>query len=290
MGEISASLQQFLQWLLPAQQFTAPVWWTLAWLAFGKLALGFGWEAITRVAPVREHRVFRIGTDSGQRRREILSSWHVFSDAIFLYALLRLQLIQLASGSWASALLTFAVFYVWVEVLYYFTHRWMHEHDFLYRLHRSHHLSRVVTPLSSISMSWIEKWVFYTAGWLSFMAAVSWLVPVSLAGIAAYYAFHFIISLHGHSNVETSRLGALLSNHLSMGSATSHALHHARFKVNYGFSCMLLDKLFGTYSADTGLLQRRAIERRGVEAFGQIRDLRRDAGQQTATAAESMPS
>lgn len=293
MDYSSAALHNLGQWLFPSPQFGAALWWTLAWLGLGKLALGFGWEAITRIGAVHEHRVFRIGTDTGQRRREILSSWHVFSDAIFLYALIRLGLIRLAPDSWTTTLLTFAVFYVWVEVLYYFTHRWMHEHDFLYRLHRSHHLSRVVTPLSSISMSWVEKWVFYTAGWLSFMAAASWLMPVGLAGIAAYYAFHFIISLHGHSNVETSRLGALLSNHLSMGSATSHALHHARFKVNYGFSCMLLDKLFGTYSADTALLQKRAIERRGVEAFGQIRDLRRDAASAApaaATPAESMPS
>lgn len=276
----SAMLQGQGAWLFKAGLSDASVWGVLAWLAFGKLLFGLIWESVASSGPVRVHRIFRISPDPGQRGREILSSIHVFSDAIALFLLINFQLIRLAPSSVATTLTTFGVFYIWVEVLYYFTHRWMHEYDFLYKLHRSHHLSRVVTPLSSISMSWIEKCVFYTGGWLSFMAAISWFMPVSLSGIAAYYGFHFVISLHGHSNVETSRLGAVLAGRFSMGSATSHALHHARFKVNYGFSCMLLDKLFGTYSADTAPLQQRAINGRGVESFGEIRQLQAQADPQ----------
>lgn len=254
-------------WLFPAQIFTPQVLAVLAWVAFGKILLGIGWEALTSVPGLRAHRVFRVPVPAGQRWREIKSSWHVFSDVVVLYVLLRANLLQLAPNTLGGTLATFGVFYVWVEVFYYFTHRWMHEYDFLYPLHRSHHLTQIVTPLSSISMSWVEKWIFYTGPWLSFMAAMSWVMPVTLYGIAAYYTFHFIISLHGHSNTETSRIGCFLSSALSFGSAASHAVHHARFRANYGFSCMLLDKLLGTYADDTEQLQSLAVQRNGVTSL-----------------------
>lgn len=258
--------------VFPPSLRSPDVFFALAWLALGKLILGLAWELATGTVGLKEHRVFRVLVPVGQRLREIKSSWHVISDAVYLYVLLRTGLLLLAPESVLTDAKTFAIFYVWVEVWYYFTHRWMHQYDWLYFVHRSHHLTRVVTPLSSISMSWMEKWVFYTMGWLSFMAALSWVTPISLRGIAAYYAFHFVISLHGHSNVETSRVAAFLSRHLSMGSATSHALHHARFKVNYGFSNMMLDKLLGTYSDETETLQQRAIEKKGIESLRNPRD------------------
>jgi Delta7-sterol 5-desaturase len=265
MDSVMSLLQTAATAAFPESMRSPGVVFTLVWLAVGKLILGFVWEMATRTASLREHRVFRVPVPAGQRLREINSSWHVVSDAIYLYVLLRSGLMVLSPESFLTGVKTFAIFYVWVEVWYYFTHRWMHEYNWLYVVHRSHHLTRVVTPLSSISMSWVEKWVFYTMGWLTFMAALSWLTPISLGGIAAYYTFHFTISLHGHSNIETSRVASLLSRHLSMGSATSHALHHARFRVNYGFSNMLLDKLLGTYCDETETLQQRAVEKKGVE-------------------------
>jgi len=251
----------------------SPVVWStslvlvVAWLAFGKLALGVIWEVATRTPGLRAHQVFRMPPAEGQRWREIKSSWHVFSDALLLYALVGFGAIHFAADTFAAGALTFAVFYVWVEVWYYFTHRLMHQSNLLYSWHRSHHLTQVVTPLSSISMSWIEKCIFYTAAWLGFMAAVSWFMPVTLTGIAAYYTYHFLISLHGHSNVEASALGRFMSRTVHSGSATSHAVHHARFRVNYGFSNMLLDKLLGTYSDETDVLQERAIGKQGVDSF-----------------------
>lgn len=253
--------------IFPTSQFSPAMLQVLCWLAFGKLILGLGWEFGMKLQVMRTHRVFRIDTPKGQRLREIKSSWHVFSDAIVLYALVRLDLIRLAPETLEIGLLSFALLYVWVETWYYFTHRLMHSNAFFYQLHRSHHLTKAVTPLSSISMSWVEKWIFYTCGWLGFMALMSHLMPVSLYGIASYYLFHFLISLHGHSNVESSRLGLMLSKVLYSGSATSHALHHARFRVNYGFSSMLLDRMLGTYAEDTSLLQERALAKTGVESF-----------------------
>lgn len=256
-----------LETIFPTDQFSIAVLSVLAWLMFGKLILGLGWELGMKLQVMRAHRVFCIDIPKGQRLREIKSSWHFLSDAIVLYVLIRFDLIVLAPENLSIILLSFAALYIWVEVWYYFTHRLMHESDIFYRIHRSHHLTRVVTPLSSISMSWIEKWVFYTCGWLGFMALISHLIPVSLFGIASYYLFHFLISLHGHSNVEASHLGPALSNLLHSGSPTSHALHHARFRVNYGFSSMFLDRLLGTYAEDTPLLQKNALANNGAKSL-----------------------
>lgn len=259
-------LRDTVAWISPPGYLSDDLLYVLAWVALGKIILGLAWEGLTGTSAMRLHRVFRVEIPARQRLREIKSSWHVVSDVIALYGLIRFDLIRFAPHSLVNTLLTFMLFYLWVEVWYYFTHRWMHEYEFLYRVHRSHHLTRVVTPLSSISMSWIEKWVFYTGAWLGFMAMISWVAPVTLYGIAAYYTYHFIISLHGHSNTEASRLGCLLLK-LGMGSAASHALHHARFRVNYGFSNMWLDRLLGTYSPDTETLQYKAVAKAGVDTF-----------------------
>ncbi len=241
-------------------------WWFVFWLAFGKVIIGIVWTMLTQRPALLEHRIYRIEIPDGQRQREIKSSWHVISDAIVLVAVVGLGWINLASNTPINTLLTFAVFYCWVEAWYYAHHRLMHERDWLYKYHKSHHLSKVVTPLSSISMSWVEKCIFYTGGWLGFMTLISWVVPVTLHGIAAYYTFHFIISLHGHSNTEPSALGRLMTK-LNMGSATSHALHHSRMRVNYGFSCMLLDKLLGSYAEETPVLQENALKGNGATSL-----------------------
>jgi sterol desaturase/sphingolipid hydroxylase (fatty acid hydroxylase superfamily) len=215
---------------------------------------------------MQAHRVYAVEIPADQKTREVKHSWHVISDGVVLYLLVALHLINFAPDTLQNIVITFAIFYAWVETWYYFTHRLMHKYDWLYKFHREHHLSLAVTPLSSISMSSVEKIIFYTGGWLTFMAAVSWIVPVSLYGVVAYYTYHFIISLHGHSNTEATALNAVLAK-IGMGSATSHAIHHARFKQNFGFSNMFWDKVCGTYAKDTLEIQRMAIHKQGTKSL-----------------------
>lgn len=239
------------------------VWMSLAWIALGKPLLAVGFERVMRLPHMQKHRVFRVSAPSDQLLREIGSSWHIVLDAVVLGTLMVTGLIELSPASWLSIGTTFVLFYCWVETSYYFGHRWMHRSKWLYRFHREHHLTKVVTPASSMSMSIAEKVVLYTGPWLLFMAAVSWFVPISLYGLAAYYTFHFLISLHGHSNTDASPVGPVLTG-LGMGSATSHAIHHARPNVNYGFSCMFWDRVMNSYDPETVELQRRAVRGDGV--------------------------
>lgn len=234
----------------------------LAWISLGKPLLALGFEAAMRSPAMRKHRVFRVAPPPGQLMRELGSAWHVVADGIVLAVLMSSGLIRLSPGTWQSILTTFVVFYAWVETWYYLGHRAMHRSKWLYRFHREHHLSRVVTPFSSMAMSGFERAFLYTGGWLSFMAIMSWVLPISLPGLAIYYSYHFVISLHGHSNTEASGMAPFLSS-LGMGSATSHALHHARPNVNYGFSNMFWDRFLGTYDRETRELQANALHGSG---------------------------
>lgn len=238
----------------------------IAYLMLGKVVLGLVFTKVTNLGALKAHRVYQVDISNAQKLREIKNSWHVISDGVALFALHYFGLINFAQESLQTALITFGVFYLWVETWYYHTHALMHKNRWLYKFHREHHLSHVVSPLSSIAMSNVEKWVFYTGGWLGFMAAISWVMPISLYGIVAYYTYHFVISLHGHSNTETSPVGAFLTR-LGMGSATSHAIHHARFNQNFGFSNMLWDKLLGTYANDTLAMQQKAIKKEGTDSI-----------------------
>jgi sterol desaturase/sphingolipid hydroxylase (fatty acid hydroxylase superfamily) len=212
---------------------------------------------------MQKHRVFRVERPRGQVLRELSSAWHVIADAVVLVGLMTSGLIRLSPNSLQTNLTTFFVFYAWVETWYYMAHRGMHRSRWLYRFHREHHLSRVVTPLSSMSMSWVERAFLYTGGWLAFMSIMSWLIPISLPGLVAYYSYHFVISLHGHSNTEASSLGPIMTK-AGMGSATSHAMHHARPDANFGFSNMIWDRVLRTYDPQTSELQLKALQGSGA--------------------------
>ncbi len=244
-------------------------YWIVLYLAIGKIVLGIFWTILMKHDHLLSHRVYKVEIPDGQKAREYKNSWHVISDGVALYLLVYFDLISFAESTLTTTITTFLIFYAWVETWYYFTHRLMHKYDWLYKYHRMHHLSLVVTPLSSISMSNVEKIGFYTGGWLGFMALISWWVPVSLYGIVAYYTYHFIVSLHGHSNTEASAMNSLLAK-AGMGSATSHAIHHARFRKNYGFSNMFWDRVFGTYAEDTIDMQERAIKKDGTTSIKTI--------------------
>jgi sterol desaturase/sphingolipid hydroxylase (fatty acid hydroxylase superfamily) len=236
---------------------------SLCWIAFGKPVMAVMFEWAMRLEHMRGHRVFRVAIPVGQAIREIRSSWHVLLDALILAIMIATKLIRLSPPSVTSLITTFVLFYCWVETSYYFGHRLMHRTKWLYRFHKMHHLTKVVTPVSSMSMSTSEKVLLYTGPWLLFMGAVSWVLPISLYGMAFYYAFHFLISLHGHSNTDASPVGVLLTK-LGMGSATSHAVHHARPNVNFGFSCLFWDHLLKSYDPETAELQRRALRGDGT--------------------------
>ena len=124
-------------------------------------------------------------------------------------------------------------------------HRAMHGKA-LVRFHRWHHKSRVTTPLSGQSVSFVEA-LGWAVGYALLPALASQLVPISAEGWAAYLAFNIFGNMVGHSNVElVPRTPGLWYSALFSNAFVYHSLHHARWTGHYSFQAALMDRLFGT--------------------------------------------
>ncbi|MFB2771435.1 sterol desaturase family protein [Pelatocladus sp. BLCC-F211] len=240
--------------------FTSELLSVLLWLAFGKFLIVGILMLIKNLPSIQKLRVYDIEVPQEQTVRELKAAWVVLTDAMVLAILVWLGLIKLSPESFGNILLTFLVFFIWVEVWFYWTHRWMHQNDFMWKIHEHHHLSLINQPLTAISFSFIEKFVFYTCGWFLLPTLLSWYIPISAYGIAAYFTCYYIASPIAHSNMEF--LYSLLK-YLPFGmsnlssSATSHGIHHARCDVNFGLITSVLDCIFGTYAQDTEKVKKR---------------------------------
>lgn len=228
------------------------------WLLFGKHLLIYSMHKQVSTSEMLNLRVYKIDPPKDQRDRERKSTWHSISNAVLFYLAIVFGLLNPTESTFLNSLNTFVVFYLWVEISYYFLHRAMHEFKPLYAVHREHHKSVIPTAHSTVAVSFFEEWIITALPWVVFISIASWFMEISLAGILAYFMFNFFISIGGHINTENSPVSLKMAK-IGMGSPTSHALHHTRFKVNYGFSSVLLDRWLGTYSDETDDLCRRAL-------------------------------
>jgi Delta7-sterol 5-desaturase len=238
--------------------FTTGQWIALGWLAGGKLLTIGLIERLSRRAPFANRKVYAVPARDGQARLELGAAWMLLTDPIVLGLLIAGDALHLAPSSLGASLGTFAFLFVWTDVWGYWNHRAMHHWKWLWRIHAHHHRSRVTQPTSAISFSFAEKLGFYTLGWLLPLAAWSHVAPVAFAGIVAFYSFYFVSSPIAHGNFEfaSHRLRWPMK---ALGTATSHALHHARVTGNYGFLTSLHDRWFGTYWTDADAIHDRVI-------------------------------
>jgi Delta7-sterol 5-desaturase len=220
----------------------------LLWTALGftgvtlvSVGLGFGLE---RALPAR--RIWALPLDPGQLRHELLGNLVFIAIAVLTFtAVIASGAVRFGPESLWRGTLTFAALALGFQVFYYGLHRAMHRRS-LVRFHRWHHASRVTTPLSGQSMSWVEA-LGWMLGYAGLPLMFSLLVPISAIGWIAYVAYNVFGNIVGHANVELEPRGSairwksLLSNAL-----VYHALHHARWSGHYGFAAALMDRLFRT--------------------------------------------
>ena len=237
---------------------TAGEWVALGWLAGGKLITIALVSALARRAPFANRRVYALPPRDGQTRLELTAGWLLLTDPIALGVLIATGGLRLAPATLGASLLTFATMFVWTDLWMYWNHRAMHQWKWAWRLHAHHHRSRITQPTSAISFSLGEKLVFYTLGWLLPLAALSHVAPIALPGIIAFYSFYFVTSPLAHANFE------LASHPLrwpmkALGTATGHAMHHARVTGNYGFLTSIHDRLWGTHWPDGDAVHDRVV-------------------------------
>ncbi len=211
------------------------------------LAVGAGFAA-ERV--LRHKRIFAVPLARGQYRFELIGNvvFLAVTTAAFTTAL-RAEIVRFGPPSLARDAGTFFALLVGFQIFYWLLHRAMHTRRLLF-LHRWHHRSQVTTPLSGQSMSAGEA-ALWMLGYIGLPFLCSLAVPIGFTGWAAYIAFNVLGNIVGHANVEPSaKLAATRTAALFANTFVYHALHHARWTVNYSFMAAGMDRLFGTESPD----------------------------------------
>lgn len=147
-----------------------------------------------------------------------------------------------------AGLITFLIFFVWLEIFFYYSHRWMHQPRWFW-IHRHHHERRATNPWSSLAFSYTER-SFLMLSALIIPGIVSQWIPIPTAGISGYFLFNYIFNVYGHLNVEF--LPPLYVKTLGRFTFTTsfHALHHMRSRGHYGLFTRFLDRWHGTEFAD----------------------------------------
>ncbi len=155
----------------------------------------------------------------------------------------------------------FAVFFLANDFLRYWIHRWYHESDWLWRIHRVHHTIVEMDCLSVFRHHVLEGVIKNGVIFLPFQ-----LMGLDETVIIAYSSIDIIKGFWHHANLRTY-IGPL--NYL-FNSAELHWWHHsteARGQhANYGSILSIWDILFGTFLYERGKWPEH-IGVEGMEAF-----------------------
>lgn len=240
-------LQQFLRDVLGASfadllgyGLVAGSVWLLFYVVFG--------------ATFRHRRIGRRDPTTPQVTREILQSlrsiviFGLVTAAVIYAAYFGRTRIYLRVGEhgWAWFVLSIGLMIVAHDAYFYWTHRLMH-HPRLFRLvHHAHHRSTNPTPWAAYAFSTTEAFVQAGIGPL-----LVFTIPVHPAAFALFMAWQITFNVLGHCGVEILPRWFLRSGAgVFLNSVTHHALHHEKFRANFGLYFNVWDRLMGTNHPD----------------------------------------
>jgi sterol desaturase/sphingolipid hydroxylase (fatty acid hydroxylase superfamily) len=113
----------------------------------------------------------------------------------------------------------------WIELFYYFYHRFLHTSNWYLLIHAKHHSNKVIYPINTLHIGILDS-----TGMIATLIAPLWFVNVNLFE----YSFIIYVYLTGafltHSNLLVSR----------------HVAHHQKFKCNFCFLFPIFDYALGT--------------------------------------------
>jgi len=145
----------------------------------------------------------------------------------------------MASWPWA---VQFLIFFLAIDFLRYWLHRWHHASPFLWRLHRVHHSAEEMTFFTSSRFHLGEALLVYVALPLPFKLA-----GLSPSVLMVYAALDLAKGFWQHANWRNS-IGVA---NLFISSAEQHWWHHARdgegMNANFGSFLSIWDRMFGTF-------------------------------------------
>lgn len=132
-------------------------------------------------------------------------------------------------------LLTWPLFFTWVECYAYFVHRLFHTKPLYKRFHKLHHKFNPPTAFTAVAFHPVEFAVFVFGGQLVFF--VMPVHPSVMLTVGLYTARHLIEDHTGIRNTPTWPWQC---------TTTFHDDHHQHFHCNFGQHVLWFDHLFGT--------------------------------------------
>jgi sterol desaturase/sphingolipid hydroxylase (fatty acid hydroxylase superfamily) len=228
---------------------------------------------LTRRQAERHGYLYGEATSPAQRSFEWRAVVWTLTDVAVFGVFVAIGLFRFTGETLGRAVVTFLVMFFAVDAWMYANHVAMHRVPLFMKWHRHHHLSVTTGVETAISFSFMEKLVCYTLGWLGIMAALSWVLPISMYGICAFYVFYFFSSAYGHGNVELLADKSPPGRFSRVSSATAHGLHHQRGNRNYAFLTTIYDHLFGTAATEEDY-ERAGLQRQSAPSDAAARWLR----------------
>jgi lathosterol oxidase len=216
-----------------------------------------------------KRRVYALVNKPDQIGVEIRSGlMNMAIDSVLMTAMLKSGLARMGDGH----VLATAVFSaIWFEVWFYIAHRALHTRALNF-IHRTHHHSQMVNPLTGMSFSVLERSILVIGLGLG-LWAFSAVYPISYDGVGIWYVFNYLFAMIAHCNIEfvSPRVNRYIGK--LFNAPTYHALHHARHKGHYGLFMPFMDRWFGTEFDDYAEVHKSAYTGQAMTSAAQRCDL-----------------
>lgn len=192
-------------------------------------------------------RIYDLPVKDPQVRRELKNSIHTPMHAVVLFGALVVGAFE--SRTFLTFLGALVITALWAEIWHYASHRAFHLKS-LHWIHAEHHKSRLSSPFTALSFSFVEKLIF-DIGIVGFLMLVDLVLPLNFYGVATWFVIYLIINSYGHANYEVRSHAFMKLKGKVLTSTVYHALHHSRYTGNYGLGTRFLDRWFGTEWPDS---------------------------------------
>jgi sterol desaturase/sphingolipid hydroxylase (fatty acid hydroxylase superfamily) len=136
----------------------------------------------------------------------------------------------------------FLLFYFFIELIHYATHKYSHTNKFLWRLHEIHHSAKRLHALNTFRIHFLDTIIR-----IAIPALLLLVLDISQTAILVYTIHSSLVGFLHHSNIKINYKGW---NHI-FSTADLHRFHHSRkvsiSNTNYGKALIIYDLIFGTY-------------------------------------------
>jgi alkylglycerol monooxygenase len=163
--------------------------------------------------------------------------------AVLLFAFVeqRYALLHFDAGNW----LTWVVFFVLLDFLYYWAHRWSHEINFLWGMHSPHHQSEEYNLTTALRQGAFQDTVHMPI----FLPLALLGCPVEVFITVLTFSKFYQFWIHTRMIDKVPLIEGILNT------PSAHRAHHAVNDIyldrNYGATFMIWDRLFGTWVDET---------------------------------------